>query len=148
MKQEKQKPSRRSKAPAQAVNAKQRGVSAVKKGVQKKDSDGLQIKQKESDDKVDFYNTGKNQDLDAHNLYNTVTDKQRQASVEVLEKIDEGPAVIEEKTGSGKPKSSKAKRIKSLENRFNKLHINKEGISSANKLDQPMFETKIQNRTT
>ena len=65
---------------------------------------------------MDFYNTAvtKNHDLDAHNLYNTVTDRaQRKTSVEVLEKIEETSSLIKEKAVvvSTKSKSNKIKRI-------------------------------------
>lgn len=74
-------------------------------------------------DQVDFYNTSgtKNQDLDAHNLYNTVTNEntgraKRQASVEMLEQIEESASPIKGNAEKAqavttKPKKNKAKRI-------------------------------------
>lgn len=61
----------------------------------------------------------------------------------MLEQIEENPSPIKEKpvTASTKPKSNKAKRIKSAVSR-------PKPVSFQAKLDNPMFETKIQNRTT
>jgi hypothetical protein len=61
----------------------------------------------------------------------------------MLEQIEENPSPIKEKpvTASTKPKSNKAKRIKSAVSR-------PKPVSFPAKLDNPMFETKIQNRTT